>query len=265
MKVLISDLDGTLYPKKSVTNPNQLEDNIKAVKEWIAQGNLFVVATARGAHHYPVITEKLGFQPNFIGSNGAVLIYESGEIIRKTLPMKVFIDLCEYVKNEQINAGVATGLHDEWIWPSKDCYPIKDAQTYLPSWDDIKIVDPQALDPDEQTDRIQIYVPANNRDWLKEKIIAMGYPITVTTSDDDLVDIGPANSSKGITILEICEKFQIDQDDLIVAGDSENDVPMFALAKRSYCIDHAEDTVKAQADRIVSSLAEAIATELNEM
>ncbi len=100
MKVLISDLDGTLYPKKSIDNEKQFNNNIVAVKKWIKQGNKFAVATARGSHHYEVIIEQLGFKPNFIGSNGAEVIYESGEVIIKQIPMQIFIDLCEYIKKE---------------------------------------------------------------------------------------------------------------------------------------------------------------------
>ncbi len=49
MKLLISDLDGTLYPRKESINPRQREDNFKAVKRWVEQGHQFAVATARGA------------------------------------------------------------------------------------------------------------------------------------------------------------------------------------------------------------------------
>lgn len=263
MKVLISDLDGTLYPKKSIDNEKQFNNNIVAVKKWIKQGNKFAVATARGSHHYEVIIEQLGFKPNFIGSNGAEVIYESGEVIIKQIPMQIFIDLCEYIKKEKINASVATGFNDEWIWSSKDCYPIKDAKTYLPTWDYIKVVELEELNPLDKIERIQIFVPSNERDELRKRIDLMKYDVTVTTSDKDMIDIGPKNSSKAISILEMCEKYGIEKKDLIAIGDSENDIPMFEVSEISYCIDHADKIVKDAATRIVKSVEEAIEIELS--
>ncbi len=69
MKLLISDLDGTLYPRRESLNPHQQEENFKAVKRWVDRGYQFAVATARGLYHYPAIREALGFDVHFIGGN----------------------------------------------------------------------------------------------------------------------------------------------------------------------------------------------------
>lgn len=44
MKLLISDLDGTLYPRKESLNPHQREENFKAIKRWVDRGHQFAVA-----------------------------------------------------------------------------------------------------------------------------------------------------------------------------------------------------------------------------
>ncbi|MCI8540898.1 MAG: HAD hydrolase family protein [Erysipelotrichaceae bacterium] len=51
MKLLVSDLDGTLYTRDEQQN----QANIIALNEWIAAGNLFAVATARRIHHYSIL------------------------------------------------------------------------------------------------------------------------------------------------------------------------------------------------------------------
>lgn len=265
MKVLISDLDGTLYPRKIDENSKQLQNNIAAIKKWINYGNIFVVATARGKHHYDTITKQLGFKPNFIGSNGAEVIYESGEEKIKQIPMKIYIDLCKFITLERINASVATGFNDEWIWSSKDCYPIKDATTYLPSWDYIKVISFEDLNPLDKIERIQIFITPKERDVLKDRIKSLNFDIEVTVSDDDLIDIGPKNSSKAISILEMCEKYKLSQSDLISIGDSENDISMFKISGISYCIDHSDKIVKDAATKIVKSVEEAINIELEKL
>lgn len=262
MKLFVTDLDGTLYPKKEVLNPNQFQDNLTAIKQWIDSGNKFAVATARGLHHYEVLCNKIGLNPIFIGSNGAAVRYEDGEVCFKTVSIQIFIDLCNLVKDNHINASVATGINNQWVWSSKDCYPIRDANPLPTYLNDIVIPQLDEIDLSYEVERIQVLVPSENRDQLKALIIEQNYPVSITTSDVDLIDIGPMNSSKGIAILEICQHFGIDRDHLVVAGDSENDVAMFEVTNHSYCIDHAETEVKNKAKFVVSTVEEVIQNEI---
>lgn len=263
MKLLITDLDGTFYPKKDCKNPDQLNANVEAVKHWIAQGNKFAVATARGLHHYPVLRKTLGFDVNFIGGNGASVRLETGEEIIKTIPYAIFIDLCRFVLDNKINASVATGYDDKWVWSSKDCFPIG-LNIFRPGVEEtIEVADLDAIDPTEGTDRIQIFVPEADLNNLRSQIEARNYPVFITTSDTYMIDIGPENSSKGITIMELRDRFGVSPDDIIAVGDSENDIPMFEVVHRSYCIDHASPIVKEHSDYVVESVEKGIELELN--
>ena len=261
MKLLVCDLDGTLYPKKSESSELQFQNNVKAVQKWVEKGNKFAVATARGLHHYSVLTEKLGLEVEFIGCNGAMVRLDTGEEILKEFPCSVFIDLCKFVKENNINASVATGIGDEWVWSGYEKYP-RGVEVYDSLRDVISIADLDAIDPTLGTVRIQIFTPPENRDILKGMIIDRNYPVTVTTSDHDMVDIGPLESSKGISIMELCQKYGITENNLIVAGDSENDIPMFEITKHSYCINHAEPEVLMRASKVIESVAELIEMEL---
>lgn len=265
MKLLIADLDGTLYPKKDVENPKQLEDNIEAVKKWIDMGNKFAVATARGIHHCEVLFGKLGFRPNYIGCNGAEVMLESGEVISKHFSCQIYIDLCKFVIENEIDASVATGINNAWTWSSKDSYPLKTVPAYQAMADDIELAKLDSIDPLTEIPRIQIFTHPENRDKLKEMIISKNYEINVTTSDSDMIDIGPPNSSKGISILELCDRYGISNEDLIVVGDSENDVAMFEITDKSYCISHAEPAVLEKASRVVKSVKDVVDIELGYM
>ena len=261
MKLLVCDLDGTLYPQKSESSELQFQKNVKAVEKWVDSGNKFAVATARGLHHYSVLTEKLGLNVEFIGSNGATVRLDTGEEIIKEFPCSVFIDLCEFIKENNINASAATGIDDEWVWSAYDCYP-KGVPAYDSMRDFITIANLDQINPTLGIVRIQVFTPPENRDLLKEMIIARNYPVVVTTSDHDMVDIGPFGSSKGISIMELCERYEIDTQDIIVVGDSENDIPMFEITKHSYCISHAELEVLQHASKVVESVEEVIKLEL---
>lgn len=261
MKLLISDLDGTFYPRKETKNPNQLQDNYKAVKKWVDSGNKFAVATARGVHHYSDLTKALGFDINFIGTNGAAVLLENKEKIVKQLPCQVFIDVCRFVKENKLDASVTTGLNNQWIWSRNDGYP-RGVKAYDTIWDSIFIANLDEINPEAGIERIQIFTPPENRNRLKELLISKNFPANVTTSDKDMIDMGPLHCSKGISILELCERFQLTPEDIIVVGDSENDIAMFDITKHSYCIDLAEEHVIKSASKTVTSVAEVIELEL---
>lgn len=261
MKLLISDLDGTLYPKKTGIESIQLENNIKAVRRWIDHGNQFAVATARGLHHYPVLKERMGFDINFIGCNGAMVRLENGQESIKQFPCKVFIDVCRFLKEHNINASAATGIENEWIWSWNDRYPQGEA-LYAHIWNDIVIPDLNDLDPEYGLQRVQIFTPSENRDRLRKQLEAQHYPVQITTSDDHMIDMGPFNCDKGIAIKEMCQYYGLSIDDVIVVGDSENDMAMFQITKHSYCIDSAEAHVLASAAHPIASVEALIDREL---
>ena len=265
MKLLVSDLDGTLYPKSSVTNPNQFEDNIKALHKWLEHGHKFVAATARPDYHYPILAERLGFKPVYIGCNGAVLIFENGEMLTKSFPMSVFIELADRLNEWNYNAAVGTHYGDFWIWNDLKKYPFIGAPHPMSTWISSTSLDAELihrLPQDFPLVRIQIFVELSQREELRKKVEDLHLPVNIVISDFDLIDIGPLNCSKGISIHELCDYYQITEKDLIVAGDSENVIPMFECTENSYCIDHADEEVKSHATYIVASLQEAIEAEL---
>lgn len=264
MKILVSDLDGTLYPHKDYVDKHQLKKNIAAIKRWIDRGNKLAVATARGFYHYEILKDILGFDVNFIGSNGASLRYEDGSEIVKSMPNSIYIDLCRFVKENNINATVATGINDEWVWSSIDCYP-KDHPSYTKYLDTVTIADLDIIDPNSSNDRIQVFSPPDNINQLRELIGSQNYQTTITSSDIDMLDLVPLDCSKGISIMEMSKKFNVNIDDIIVVGDSENDIPMFNVTKNSYCISHAKDFVRNSASAVVSSVEELINIELNKI
>ena len=110
----------------------------------------------------------------------------------------------------------------------------------------------------------KFFVPPHQRDAFRETLAQRNYPGIITTSDQDMIDIGPLNSSKGISISELCQRYNIGQDDLIVVGDSENDIPMFKTTPHSYCIDLAEPRVIQSASHSVASVQELIDNLLEE-
>ncbi len=151
-------------------------------------------------HHYPVIAEALGFDVHFIGGNGAAVRLVSGETIIKRSCLAAYIDLCRYVLDQDLNVSVTTGYNNRWIWSRTDRYP-RQVPAYDAIWDTVEIANLEEINPKDGVERIQIFVPPHQRDAFRETLMRRNYPGIMTTSDQDMIDIGPLNSSKGISIL----------------------------------------------------------------
>lgn len=263
MKLLVSDLDGTLYPRKEVANKNQFEDNIKAVREWVKNGNKFVAASAREKRHHQQLVKELGFNLNYIGSNGAEIVYEEGEEAIKDIPLKVFIDVARFLEAKNINAAAGVNCDGKRLWSSRDRFPFNCDDNIRSSWrDEIIVPDLDLLDPEKRIISVHVVVPPKNRDEVEAMIAAMKMNVTVTTSDVDLINIEPYGCSKGAAVLQVAKRFGIAVEDIVTVGDSENDISMLKITDNSYCIDHAEPRVRWQAKNVVASVAEVVQKEM---
>ena len=59
-KLFVSDLDGTLLKIGNHYSAGVSEENRKIIQKYIANGNLFAIASARGHQYLPVISDDTG-------------------------------------------------------------------------------------------------------------------------------------------------------------------------------------------------------------
>lgn len=68
-----------------------------AIQRWRAAGNVFAVATARIHQAYPKVSADLGFAVDYLGGNGAELIFSDGTRMTRTLKAAVFLDVAGWL------------------------------------------------------------------------------------------------------------------------------------------------------------------------
>lgn len=254
MALIISDLDGTLYPVDH--NPIQLEENIKAVKVWLEKGHHFAVATGRRKDHLQHLKELLHHDLSFIGSNGSEIVTNGQEII-VDMPCANFIKICAYLDEIGYEGMPTTTIDDTWSFVKREGYPFNDP-SFRVNLKDMTAIDYKKINPNARISNIQIFTPAHKRDPLKELLKALNLPVSITTSDFDLVDIGPLDTSKGKAVSTLCKQLNVSLDDVIVIGDSENDISMLEITKNSYCMQHSKENVKKAASHVRDSVASII-------
>ncbi|WP_428386798.1 HAD family hydrolase [Mucisphaera sp.] len=80
--------------------------------------------------------------------------------------------------------------------------------------------------------------PESDRGLVRRQLADLSACDVVISGTSDL-DILPPDSGKGPATLYLCDRFRIPTDRLVVAGDSANDVGLFAVASRGVIVGNA--------------------------
>ena len=259
MKLFVSDLDGTLYPP-NVTDSGA--ENRAAIQRWRAAGNVFAVATARIHQAYPKVSADLGFAVDFLGGNGAELIFSDGTRMTRTLKAAVFLDVAGWLARHHVDATVKMNCQGQWI--SSDCrhYPYGHPHRLRRSLLDSVTLAETTVDPNAEILNLGIIIRPDQRDGVKRALREkLAGTVEIVSSDFDNLDLVRPDCSKAAALGILAERIGVPLREVIVIGDSENDVGMFDVVETSYCMAQAEPEVRQKARWVVTSVAEALTRE----
>ena len=66
-----------------------------------------------------------------------------------------------------------------------------------------------------------------------------------------LIEVASFGTNKGHSLTKLVEAKKWNKDDVIVIGDSGNDVSMFNMFPQSYCMEHAHPSIKKHARHVI--------------
>lgn len=90
------------------------------------------------------------------------------------------------------------------------------------------------------------YVQGNDQYLtIKEKLADHGFRVKVIFSGGCNLDIIPHNSGKGSAVEFIWQYLSIDKDQVVVSGDSANDIDMFTKASKGIVVGNADPELKS--------------------
>lgn len=96
MICLVSDFDGTLYDDNFL-------NNLKSVREFMEDGNIFVIATGRTFQNIKAKTQELNIPYDYLICSDGAAIYDKGDnlIYNKYLDKKIKEDIIQDLKNDK--------------------------------------------------------------------------------------------------------------------------------------------------------------------
>lgn len=233
MKIIVSDLDGTLLDKNSKIT-DYTREMIKNINKL---GVEFIIATGRGEASAIRIKNQLGIDTYIICNNGAN-IYDKDEnmIFEKVISKEITYELLKLLREEKVNYNCF--FHEDFY---RDEYDKTDYSDRIGFKEHI-LVD---LKDCSELNKIIIVdieeVILNLSRKLKKKF---SHLVEITISDPTCIDIVPKDCSKGNALEIIAKILNFNMDKIIAFGDAENDLDMLKKVGHPVVMENAQSIVK---------------------
>ena len=267
--VIATDLDGTLFYPKMIFSMFT-RSNKKFLQRFIGDGGKLVVVTSRGLPFMSKIPKKLGAPCDFVCCNGAI-VSVNGEVVKKQpLDPQKFKALVQDLRarynpklmllNSSTRGTVMTrslsslfGSMAYFLYEAvQGVYREKTVRSDHVFYDEIER---------GEAYKMMFYVGATKlkkayAEHLTDKL-AQEYPDFSFAWVEQFIEVAPKGCTKAEGVAYYLAKVGLDNHNVIVVGDSGNDVAMFdAFHENSYCMAHSPSSVKKRAAHVLRRVSD---------
>lgn len=272
IKLIVSDMDGTLFNSEQKISPL----NLAAIREANKQGVRFMIATGRSMDTIGPTADQYDLKCGFILLNGAEVRDESRSIIstinidyNRIQELADKLDrqgyIPEYMTNQgaqicgnrekmELNMGYRmlcldrshTLTLEEAIAQGKSSV-FMDALTRNDTIEDM-------LNKNLEIRKIIVFNPDAERNTKNRLELARAFPeLSILSSYPENIEINAKYAQKGYGLQNAIEKLEIKKEEVAVFGDGLNDLSMFELFPNSFAPANAESEIKARAKEVIPS------------
>lgn len=267
MKLVVSDMDGTLINHQSGISPA----NLKAIQQLQENGIEFAIASGRDFYGVRSILDQYDIRCHAILGNGAQYCDEDGQVIMSCyLNKSVFADIIQIFENAHVpymvftTKGFYTRYQPSYVQEQfiergikrfgnrKEDYDKNGSFVNCPcnlleQFSDIQ----EFLQRDLDIIKVEAF-SLNATDIAPTKELLAHIPtISYLSSFEDNVEVTNENAQKGLILQQVAQLKKIDKKDIAVLGDGMNDFTLFQLFPYSFAPKNADDTIKSLAYRVV--------------
>ena len=254
--VIVSDLDGTLLG----SDTNISKKNLNAIKRLNKKGIKFAVLTGRTFYEIPAELRSCGYIDYFVYSNGAGIDNSNKKTIyyntiEKSTAGQIFDILNSYETFIEIYSNKTPFVDKEKFSDSYFEYYKIDRDFIPEMYKSRKAISNLSEIVASDLHNIEMFdVFFRNNDEREEcynRICDEFDSIEITSSMSNNLEIMNKGINKGTGLLKLCRDAGYNLADVIVIGDSKNDITAFKIAKKRYAVSNACDEIKTMADRII--------------
>ncbi|MDE6476483.1 MAG: Cof-type HAD-IIB family hydrolase [Erysipelotrichaceae bacterium] len=267
VKLFVSDLDGTLLSDNHVIS----DKNIKAIKEVLNRGHVFMVATGRSWKSVQPLFEPLQIQCPCILLNGALYIDEKGKIqkeifLENTMIKKILekLEELDLVYHLYTTKGVAhkdleramreyrERLAIHYHRTEEEIEEIVSKSNFFQS--DMSIEDITSfLSTVPSVYKVEIF--SNDEEKIKElrSYLKKHAHIQVVGSTNYHLEITHGDAQKGNMLAWALASMGLSKEEVAAFGDNENDISMLKSCVYSYAMGNANEKIKQCANYVALS------------
>ncbi|SHI45648.1 hypothetical protein SAMN02745163_00297 [Clostridium cavendishii DSM 21758] len=254
MKILVSDLDGTLFRDNIIC-----DNDLKSLATLKDNGHKFIVATGRTLEGVRILSEKFNFEYDYLVlCNGSIVMNSSHEIIyKKSIDNSIALSIIkDYIDCEDLYIYLDTGT-ESYVPVNK-----YDKKLVAEFADNIKVLNNEKIFRLNCDFQILCFNSISNSiervEAIKTEIISKYGDLVEVYRNTHFLDIVPKNCSKGDGLNHILNEIGVNTTNVYTIGDSFNDLPMFEITDNSYTFHHVDDLIKANANNHVHYVHECV-------
>ena len=244
-KLVISDVDGTLVTKEKALRPRSIE----TVRKLHDRGIGFSICSSRPPFGLRMMIDPLGLSLPFGGYNAGKIVETDLSVVeQKLIAPEAARQAVSIFREFGIDCWVFDG--NRWVVTNKrgdhvdhETHTIQTPPTVVPQFSD---GDFSAVG--------KIVGASNDHDRVArvEKAMrqALSGVVSAARSQPYYCDVIPPGINKGRIVEVLAERLGLDRGEIVVLGDMDNDLDMFAKAGFSIAMGNATDEVKAAASAV---------------
>lgn len=256
--VIATDLDGTLL----CSNTNISKENLDAIKRLNEKGIKIAVLTGRTFYEIPAELRGCGYIDYFVYSNGAGIddskmktVYYNP--IEKSTAKQIFDILSSYETFIELYSN-KTPFVDKRKFSVEHFRYYKIDRDFIPEMHKSRKAISnlsEIMDSDlYNIEMFDVFFRNNDeRESCYNRIFHEFDSIEITSSMSNNLEIMNKGINKGTGLKKLCRAAGYNLADVIVIGDSKNDITAFKTAKKRYAVSNACDEIKAMANKIICS------------
>lgn len=253
IKLIASDLDGTLLPEGQATLDSEIYDVILELKE---KGIPFICASGRQLSSLRNLFGPVADEISYITENGSLCIYEGQTFVTGGMGMDkdLAIDI--------INAIEKTHGSKIIVSCANTCYVKEGDETSLSLIRDDMNYDTTTIPflQDIPDPILKVAFIDDGDDVASAKYFGSMFSdkVKVMSVGNSFVDFVPYTANKALALQFLFDKFGVKSEEVMAFGDRQNDVEMLSLCGVSYAMEHSTDDVKKFATGTTNSVAKTL-------
>ena len=240
-KMIVTDLDDTLLNSQGKISLKDKEAIMKAQEA----GIIFVLASGRPTYAMRDLAKELNlakYGSYILSYNGSIITNckTNKNILEETLTRDEIHTLYDFSKRN--NVEIITYLDDTIV--SEDYSSYIEVEVDLTKMPFEKVKNFKATVDKDCVKCIMLEEPEYLKQVEKKLNSELGNQFSIAISKPFFLEVTKLGVDKGSSLLKLANKLGIHQDEIIVVGDSYNDIPMLKVAGMPTCVENAKPEIK---------------------